>query len=448
MQCPRCSQDNLSHAVFCLRCGTPLQRPSGSTQPAPSYADLQHSLTEALEQQTATAEILRSIMDTQTDAQPVFDRIVRSAAQLCHAATAGLSLTDGRMLYLPAGLNSPEAQTVGRARYPRPLDRETSVGAAILTRSVVHLPDVPDPSVLEFTRQAGREVGFRSVLVVPMLREGRAVGAINVGRREPGRFSDTEIELLKTFADQAVIAIENVRLFKELEEKNRALTTAHAQVTEALEQQTATSAILRVIASSPTELQPIFDAIATAATTLCEADNSGLFRFDGELLHFVAQHGRTPEELDAAKRVFPQPPRRHSVTGQAILANAIVQIADVSEDPELEDALRVFRTMLSVPLIRGRRSLGAITVARRVVRRFTDKQISLLKTFADQAVIAIENVRLFKELEARTQELTRSVGELQALGDVGQAISSTLDLQTVLSTIVAPATRHRGSTPV
>jgi two-component system NtrC family sensor kinase len=302
--------------------------------------------------------------------------------------------------------------------------------------------------VLEFTRQAGREVGFRSVLVVPMLREGRAVGAINVGRREPGRFSDTEIELLKTFADQAVIAIENVHLFKELEEKNRALTTAHAQVTEALEQQTATSAILRVIASSPTELQPIFDAIATAATTLCEADNSGLFRFDGELPHFVAQHGRTPEELDAAKRVFPQPPRRHSVTGQAILANAIVQIADVSEDPELEDALRVFRTMLSVPLIRGRRSLGAITVARRVVRRFTDKQISLLKTFADQAVIAIENVRLFKELEARTQELTRSVGELQALGDVGQAISSTLDLQTVLSTIVAQATRHRGSTPV
>src|SRR5262249_45443717 len=137
------------------------------------------------------------------------------------------------------------------------------------------------------------------------------------------------------------------------------------------------------------------EAIAAAATKLCDADNAALFRFDGELIHFVAQHGRTPAEIDAARRVFPQAPRRPSVTGRAILAASIGQIANVSEDPELEDALRAFRTMLSVPLLRGGQSLGAITVARRVVKPFTGQQISLLQTFADQAVIAIENVRLF-----------------------------------------------------
>src|SRR5262249_20845432 len=174
----------------------------------------------------------RVISGSPTDVQPVFDTIVRSAAQLCHAASAGLSLTDGRMLYLPAGYGtSPEAQTAGRARYPRPLDRETATGTAILTRSIVHVPDVQEPSVGEFTRQSGRLLGMRSVLAVPMLHEGEAVGAIAVMRREPGRFSDTEVELLKTFADQAVIAIENVRLFTELQASNRDLTTALDQQT-------------------------------------------------------------------------------------------------------------------------------------------------------------------------------------------------------------------------
>ena len=211
---------------------------------------------EALEQQTATSEILRVISRSPTDVQPVFDTIVASAAQLCHAAVAGVFLTDGQMVYHPANYGgSPEARTATRARFPRPLDMETTPGMAILTRSVVHLPDTEDASVPEHIRQVGRALGFRSTLAVPMLREGEPVGAITAHRREPGRFSDSEISLLQTFADQAVIAIENVRLFTELQER--------------LEQQTATSEILRVISQSQRDVQPVFDTIAVNARRLC-----------------------------------------------------------------------------------------------------------------------------------------------------------------------------------
>src|SRR5215470_12112887 len=183
-------------------------------------------------------------------------------------------------------------------------------------------------------------------------------------------------------------------------------TDLQHSLAEALEQQTATSEILGVVSRSPSDVQPVFDVIARAATTLCEADHAGLFRFDGNLIHFVAHHGRTPQEIEAATRVFPQPPRQHSVTARAILARAVVQIADVSKDPGLEEALRIFRTVLSVPLLHDGRALGAITVARGVVRPFTDTQIALLQTFADQPVIAIENVRLFTELQASNRDLT------------------------------------------
>jgi GAF domain-containing protein len=396
-------------------------------------------VSEALEQQTATAEILRVISSSPTDAQPVFEAIGESAVRLMGATAATVYEFDGTLIHLRMATprSWPHVEELSQ-RYPRPPDLDLAAGQVILTREVLNSADLQtDPATPRLSRKIAERMGLRSVLFVPMLREGAAIGVISVVRAQAGRFPDKQVRLLQTFADQAVIAIENVRLFKELETRNRDLT-------EALAQQTATADILRVISSSPTEIQPTFEAIAAAAMILCEADNAALFHFDGELMHFVAQHGRTPEEVDAAKRVFPQPPGRHSVTGRAILTNVVVQIADVSQDRELEDALRVFRTMLSVPLIRDGRSLGAITLARRVVKAFTEQQITLLRTFADQAVIAIENVRLFTELQARTRELTRSVDQLTALGEVGQAIASTLDLQTVLSTIVARATQLTG----
>ena len=203
--------------------------------------------------------------------------------------------TDGTTLYHPANWGgSPGALAAVRARYPRPLDMDTAPGIAILTRSVFHIADSEDPSVVEHVRQVGRVLDFRSVVTVPMLREGEAVGAIVVTRRKPGRFSDAEVELLKTFADQAVIAVENVRLFTELQEKNRALTQAHGQVTEALEQQTATSEILRVISSSPTDLQPILDAVAQSAARLCEADDATISLREGDELRSAAHVGPIP----------------------------------------------------------------------------------------------------------------------------------------------------------
>src|SRR5712664_546912 len=244
-----------------------------------------HALVEALEQQTATSEILRTIAHAQTDTQPVFDTIVRSAARLCHAANAALFLTHGGMIYEPANYgSSPEALAATRARYPRPVGMDTTSGMAILTRSVVHVPDTEDPSAIEHVRQGGRLLGFRGLVTVPMLREGEPVGAIIVTHRDPGLFSDGEVELLKTFADQAVIAVENVRLFTELQASNRALTEAHAQVTETLEQQTATAEILRVMSGSPTDVQPVFDTIAQNARRLCEAGSAQVVTYDGELM--------------------------------------------------------------------------------------------------------------------------------------------------------------------
>src|SRR5262249_4228662 len=276
---------------------------------------------------------------------------------------------------------------------------------------------------------------LRTVLSVPMLRNADPIGAITVRRQNVRPFSDKQIALLQTFADQAVIAIENVRLFTETK--------------EALEQQTATSEILRIISESPTELQPVFDAIATRAKRLCDALECAVFRFDGALIYLVAQADTDARWAEVLRSAFPRPPGRGSITARAIQTRSLVHIPDVQADPEfdLTTAAQVssIRSVLSVPMIREGEVIGAITVDRRDPKPFLDKQIRLVTTFADQAVIAIENVRLFKELEARTQDLTRSVGELRALNEVGQAISSTLDMQAVLSTIVARATNLSGT---
>ena len=258
---------------------------------------------------------------------------------------------------------------------------------------------------------------------------------------DPEAGSFQQIALLQTFADQAVIAIENVRLFTELEARN-------AELSEALEQQTATSEILRVISQSQTDVQPVFDTIVAAALKLASASSANLLTFDGKLIHLAALVNLSAEGAEAMRRLWPRPPSRDMAAGRAILGCSAVAVPDVLEDPDFAPrataAVRGFRSVLAVPLVHEGCPIGAIAVGRPQPGPFPDKQIALLQTFADQAVIAIENVRLFTELEARTAELTQSVGELRALGEIGQAVSSTLDLGTVLSTIVSRANQLAG----
>ena len=399
-------------------------------------------LTEALEQQTATAEILRVISRSQTDVQPVFDTIVRSAARLCDGLFSALFRFDGELLRQGAEHNfTPEALEELRRVFPARPTRALGTGRAILEGSVIHIPDVEvDP---EYQHHAiSRAIGYRSGLFVPMLRERLPIGVIQVSRAEARPFSDSEIELLKTFADQAVIAVENVRLFKELEARNRDLT-------EALEQQTATAEILRVISRSQTDVQPVFDTIVRSAVRLCDGLFSAVFQFDSELIHQVAQHNYTPEGLAEAHRIYPARPTRALLTGRAILERAVVHVPDVELDPEhqhhaLSRAIGQ-RSLLCVPMLREGAPVGVILVARAEPGLFSDNEVELLKTFADQAVIAVENVRLFKELETRTGELTRSVEKLTALSEVSRAVSSTLDVETVLDTIVSRASQLAGA---
>ena len=401
-------------------------------------------LTEALEQQTATSEILGVISKSQTDVQPVFDTIAKAALELCRAGSVNVFTYDGELVRIAAMVNvNPTYVATMNQVYPRPLSRDTAVLRAIQDRSVAVIPDVlEDHTYVAALGAHATAGGFRSVLAVPLIREGEAIGGIAVGRANPGVFPDAQIALLKTFADQAVIAIENVRLFNELDARNRELT-------EALEQQTATSQILRVISQSPTDPQPVFDTIAAAALKLCGGSLATVVRFDNELVDIVAfASGWRPEEVAAIRKHYPKRPSPDTVASRAVLARSVVAIPDVDQDSEyvIRDVARSagYKSAVGVPLMLHGEPIGAIGVGRPEVGLFPEKQVALLKTFADQAVIAIENVRLFKELEARTAQLTRSVGELKALGEVGQAVSSTLDLETVLSTIVSRATQLAG----
>jgi signal transduction histidine kinase len=314
----------------------------------------------------------------------------------------------------------------------RPLNRHSTAGRAILDREPVHVHDAISPEgARDFPETASSQI--RTNLAVPLLREGVAIGAIAMRRLEVQPFTDKQIALLQTFADQAVIAIENVRLFKELEERNRTIT-------EALERQTATAEILRVISSSPTDVKPVLDAVADTAARLCDASDAQIWQVDGDEIRVVSAKGpilRTMTRMSLS---------REYVFGRAVLERRVINLPDLAAVVDTEypahkaaQARTGTRSLLAVPLLREGTGIGAVVIRRTDLRPFTDAQVALLQTFADQAVIAIENVRLFTELQSRTAELTRSVGELQALGEVGRAISSTLDLEVVLATIVARA---------
>jgi two-component system, NtrC family, sensor kinase len=393
-------------------------------------------LVEALEQQTATGEILRVISSSPTDEKPVFDAIARSSVRLCGAAFSVVAILDADgMLHLVASEHvGPEGRRSLAAAYPMRPNRGQLAGRAILDRAVVHVADV----TLD-TEYVGATLGNRATLSVPMLRTATPIGTITIGRFEPVPFTDQQIELLKTFADQAVIAIENVRLFKELQEKNQALTQAHAQVSEALERQTATSEILRVISSSPTDAQPVFEAIARNAARLCDASRSSVNLLEGDWIRFVARcnlpEGWTQIHVADAPNAT-----------RVIRDGVIFHVADAETDtrvtPEALSRMRALgsRSFLMVPLHQEITPIGSIVVYRSEAGSFSDQQIALLKTFADQAVIAIENVRLFKELETRNADLTDALSRQTATSEILRVISgSPTDVQPVFDTLIRSA---------
>jgi len=401
-------------------------------------------ITEALEQQTATSEILRAISSSPTDVQPVFDTITQNALNLCGAASSLLTTFDGELLHLASLANvRPGVADSLRRVYPMRPGRGAAGARAILTRAVVHIPDLRDDPEYAL-HDLVQALDFRSILAVPMLREGEPIGTINVHKVEPEAFSESQITLLQTFAAQAVIAIENVRLFTELQASNRELTTA-------LDTQTATSDILRVISRSQTDVQPVFDAIVASAVRLLRGHMSVLTRIKGDVIELGAFTSRDDIGDTAVRASWPRPLHSEGPHAWVIRDRAPLNCADANTDPRLPESehtlarVRGYQSLVCVPMFRHDEAVGTITVSRRPPGGFTDDEIAILKTFADQAVIAIENARLLSELQARTAELTRSVDELTALSDVGRVLSSTLDLETVLQTIVIRANQLTGT---
>jgi GAF domain-containing protein len=396
-------------------------------------------LRESLQQQTATADVLKVISRSAFDLPTVLSTLVESAARLCRADMAQILLPTKDSFYSAASYgHTPEYNEYVRTLTFAP-GREGVVGRVLLEHRPVQIADVlADPDYR--LREVQRLGGFRTHLGLPLLREGKPIGILIVSRATVQPFDDKHIALLTTFADQAVVAIENTRLFEAEQQRTRELA-------ESLEQQTATAQVLEVISRSTFDLQPVFETVAENSVRLCGGDRAYIFRFDGELLRMVATFNVDPEFRRWVEQ-NPIRPGRQSGTGRAALERRTIHILDVLADPEYTYGAKnveAYRTILGVPMLKGDELLGVIMINRWEVKPLTDKQIALVETFADQAAIAIENVRLLDELRQRTNELGRSVEELRALGEVSQAVNSTLDLQTVLSTIVAKAVQLSGT---
>ena len=425
MHCPRCQHENRPQAKFCEQCGTPLAA-NPSDRPAPSYAEITSALSEALERETATGEILQVISSSPTDIQPVLDIVAERATRLCEAVDGLVLRIEGEFMrtvahhgaiYAPAGevmplVAPPEPlATPLTARTGTPINRDWAAGRAVVDRRTIHVEDL-QAEAEEYPVGASYafKVGHRTTLVTPLMREGVPLGALMVRRSEVRPFTDKQVKLLETFAAQAVIAIENVRLFNETK--------------EALDQQTATSEILRVISSSPTDLQPVMDVVAESAARFCGALNAAIWQLEGEVLRLVAAHGPRPTFWPLGTTL---PASNRTVGGRAIRDRRTIHIEDFQALPETEFPETVerdrrnatpARTMLITPLMREGVAIGTIYMRRDQVQPFTAKQIELAKTFADQAVIAIENVRLFTELEARNGELTEALEQRTATSEV------------------------------
>jgi signal transduction histidine kinase/putative methionine-R-sulfoxide reductase with GAF domain len=356
-------------------------------------------LTESLQQQTATSEILDVISNSPTDSQPAFNAIVRSGLRLFPDAAIMIGLLDGDVVRAAAIADAdPAGAEALRARTPLPLSREFITSTAILDRREIDLPDVREaPEELAAGARNFLASGYRAQTVVPMMRGEAAIGTVNVVRRRPGPLSDKQRELLRIFANQAVIAIENTRLFNELR--------------QSLQQQTATADVLKIISRSTFDLKSVLNTLLESAARLCEADVASVPRLTGTIFDQVASYGYSPR-FHEFMQSNPILPGRGTAAGRAVAERKTIQIPDVLADPDYDDRYRTegqkvggYRTLLGVPLMREGAAVGALVLGRSAPRAFTPQQIELVETFADQAVIAIENVRLFDEIQDKSRQL-------------------------------------------
>src|SRR5262249_54102097 len=408
---------------------------------------LKRERDEALEQQAATSEVLRVISRSPGDLQPVFDIIAASALRLCGSTWSAVLQFNGELIELAAVHNLDDfkgGETVRRS-FPRKPSRTGVTDRAISTRTVTYIRDVLEIADYEHLDLA-RAAAFRSILSTPMLSKGQVVGAITVVGADANAFTDRHIDLLKTFADQAVIAIENVPLFEEVQARTRDLS-------ESLEQQTATSKVLQVISSSPGELESVFDAMLANATRICEAKFGTLYLRDGDGFSAVAATRDAPPAYFEARKqagVSPDGPIRRAAT-----TKQVAHVTDIKEQQSYLDRhpstvasveLRKFRTVLGVPMLKDDELIGVITLNRQEVRPFTNKQIELVKNFAAQAVIAIENTRLLNELRQRTDDLSESLQQQTATGEILTSISGSMtDAKPVFDAIVRNLLRLLGT---
>jgi len=400
---------------------------------------LKGELREALEQQTATSEVLQVISNFPGDLQPVFAAMLEYAVRICDATFGSIYRWDGEALHLLATHNTPPAFTEVIRRSPFRPSSQSPPGRMIAEKTVVQVADVKaEPAHIRDPLAVAAVTlgGVRTNLSVPLLHKGEMIGAFFLSRQEVRPFTDKQIDLVKNFAAQAVIAIENARLLNELRQRTSDLTQRTADLTQALEQQTATSDVLQVISNSPGDLQPVFAAMLENAVRICDAKFGNIYRWDGDTLHLIATHNTPPAFAEARRRSHPRLGPKTPI-GRMVATKTVNHVADLAADqgyieqsvPGIVAAVELggVRTFLAVPMLKDNELIGAFILYRQKVRPFTDKQIALITSFAAQAVIAIENARLLKELRERTDEVERlnqqleqrvadQVGEIERMG--------------------------------